>query len=423
MNGLQTANAPSAGVVVPHYVFASFAFLILTVLMLVSSSEWINLYFSPKLIAITHMAVLGWASMIAFGALYQLIPVIYETSLYSEKLAMVTFIMFTVSIVALSYSFWIASYSNLLFYSALLMFLSLLLFVINLVLTFRKRQKNNIQAHFISAAVFWLALTEIAGTLIAIDFKYNIMNDVHLHYLKIHAHLGLVGWFLLLIIGASSILIPMFVVSHHADEKRLKLSFYTINTGLAGLTLSWLFHLNDWFSYVFIGLIVVGLIFYFTYVYQVYEKRIRKKPDTGMKFTLLSIILLNLPLLIGLAIVKSDISSLSVNYGFGIIFGFITTIILGQIYKTLPFIIWLERYQTHVGKFKTPLPRELYSETLAKYQLYIYLISYGIAFFGMYFKHEQVLNIGIIGLIITALINLYNILKMTFHKTQLSPLT
>ena len=51
-------------------------------------------------------------------------------------------------------------------------------------------------------------------------------------------------------------------------------------------------------------------------------------------------------------------------YGMSILLGFITSLILGQAYKTLPFIIWLQRYQKLVGKVKTPLPKDLYSEKI-----------------------------------------------------------
>ena len=209
MNELQTAKAPSSKIVIPHFIAGGVSFVIVAILLAFSTTELLSAYYDNKLIAITHIAVLGWASMIVFGALYQLIPVVYETALYSEKLAKLTFWLFLISIAFLSYSFWIASYTNLLFYASLLMFFSLLLFIINLQLTYRKTKKPNVQSKFINTAVYWLAATEIVGTLIALNFRYSFLTESHVHYLKIHAHLGLIGWFLLLIIGAASILIPL----------------------------------------------------------------------------------------------------------------------------------------------------------------------------------------------------------------------
>lgn len=427
MNGLQTAHAPSPNVVVPHFMAGGFAFLIMAVLMLFSASEWISVYYHPKLIAITHIGVLGWASMIAFGALYQLIPVIYETSLYSEKLAKITFWLYTLSVVFLSYSFWIGSYTNLLFYSSLSMFISLLLFVINLVMTYKKSSRSSIQSRFIATSIYWLGLTELIGTLIALNFRFNFLSDSHLHYLKIHAHLGLAGWFLLLIIGASSILLPMFMISHETPTKKLNTSYYLINLGLTGLFLDWIFLKSDYGIYLFYTLLVLGIAFYLHFIYKVYKTRLRKTLDTGLKYSVLALIFLLIPVFIALYLIhfkadQQEIFNLSINYGLSIILGVISTLILGQIYKTLPFIIWLERYQKHVGKYKTPLPRELYSEKLAKIQMYIFIASYILMVTGILFKHIPVLNLGIVLLIFTAALNLYNILKIIFHKVELKEL-
>lgn len=427
MNGLQTANAPSHKIVIPHFVAGSLAFFISTILLFLTVDEWMDLYFSPKLIAIVHLLVLGWGTMIAFGALYQLIPVVYETSLYSEKLAKVTFIIYTLSVIFLSYAFWKASFSQLLFYASLIMFLALMLFITNLGFTYRNRTKSNISSKFITTALFWLALTVIVGTLTALNFKYQFLTQSHLQYLKIHAHIGLIGWFVLLIIGASSILIPMFVISHQTDTKRLKTSYLLINIGLVGLSINWFFNSNRTIELVMILSIIMGIVMYLRFVYLVFKTRIRKVLDTAMKLTFISLIIMFLTLIIsgivtGFNWLKLPTMSIVLLYGSSIIIGFISTIILGQIYKTLPFIVWLKIYQPYVGKFKTPLPRELYSEKWLKIQMYIYLIGLVIFVNGIVFQQLIIIKIGIALLIISTAINFSNVLKITFHRQKLMPI-
>ena len=428
MNGLQTANAPSSRIVVPHFIVGGISFLAVAILLLIANTELLTAYYDNKLIAITHIAVLGWASMVAFGALYQLIPVVYGTSLYSEKLAVVTFGLFTISIVLLPYSFWIGSYSNLLFYTSLLMFFSLLLFIINLHLTYRKTKKPNIQSKFINTGIYWLAASEFLGTIIALNFKFNFLSEVHLHYLKIHAHLGLIGWFLLLIIGASSILIPMFMISHNLNVKKLNYAYYLINVALLAMSIDWLLISTSIGVYIYWVLFLIGIGFFLSYVYEAYKNRLRKKLDVGLKYTIIAIALLLLPLVFaafliikeGSALIVLRISSL---YGFSIIFGVISTLILGQTYKTLPFIVWLSKYQPYIGKFKTPLPRELYSEKLAHYQFYNYLISISLIAVSIIYKLPIVLMAGSILLILVALLNLINLMRIVLHKTNITELS
>lgn len=427
MNGLQTANAPSSKIVIPHFIAGAIAFFVVAVLLLISNPELLTTYYNDKLIAITHIAVLGWASMMAFGALYQLIPVVYETSLYSEKLAKVTFVLFLTSIVLLSYSFWIGSYTNLLFYTSLLMFFSLLLFIINLHLTYRKTNKPNIQSKFINTGIYWLAATELLGTLIALNFRYNFFTETHLHYLKIHAHLGLVGWFLLLIMGASSILIPMFMISHNLTVKKLNYAYYFINAGLLSVSVDWLFIQSKMGVFIYWILFSVGIGYFLSYVYEAYSTRLRRKLDVGLRYTVIAVALLVLPLVIAAFLIIKGESSLFILrmtsfYGFSIIFGVISMIILGQTYKTLPFIVWLDKYQSYVGKFKTPVPRELYSNKIANYQFYTYLLALSLMVIGIIIAQPQTLLIGSIIMVLTALLNLINVLMIVTHKIKIEDL-
>ena len=152
MNGLKTNNAPHSSVVVPHFIFGAISFFIVAIMLVLSSSSLLEVYFNTKLIAITHMAILGWATMIIFGALYQLIPVVFETALFSEKLAKFTFWMAAFSVLFLSYSFWVASFSKLLPYASVCMFISLLLFVINVLLSYRESAIKNWSSTFVIAA-------------------------------------------------------------------------------------------------------------------------------------------------------------------------------------------------------------------------------------------------------------------------------
>lgn len=422
MHQLKTNNAPHSSVVVPHFVFAAFSLLLLAVMLLLSQQELLQAYFNSKLVAITHIAILGWATMIVFGALYQLVPVVFETALYSEKLAKVTFWLTSFSVLFLSYSFWVGAYSTYLTYAAMAMFLSLFLFVINIVLSYKKSKVKNIKSLCIITAIFWLLITEFIGTLIALHFKFNFLSQVHLFYLKIHATVGLVGWFLLLIIGVGATLLPMFLISHNVSTKKLKLSYSFINLGLLTFVLNSFFIQNKFLSKLSIILITIGVLFFILFVFSSYKKRLRKKLDIGMKYSMLAIAALLIPIvLFGIAYFMPDSTTELVNkiiilYGFSVIFGFVTTLILGQTYKTLPFIVWLTKYKKWIGKVKTPLPRQLYSEKIANLQFYSYLVFVTFMLLGLVFNNALFIKIGSFSLLFVAVLYLINVLKIIFHS-------
>ncbi|NHZ86983.1 MAG: hypothetical protein GWP19_14095 [Planctomycetia bacterium] len=427
MKGLPTKNAPSLAVVKPHFIFGALALFALAVLTVLADTNLLGAYFSNKMLAITHLAVLGWGSMIVFGALYQLIPVVFDTSLYSEKLALITFWMFAVSIVFMVYSFWTAAFTTSLTHASVLMFISLLLFIINILAT-KKHGKTNIQSKFITGAVYWLFLTELLGLLIAFNFKYNFFTEIHLHYLKVHAHLGLIGWFLLLIIGVSSTLIPMFFVSHQANEKKLNYTFYLINAGLFLLAFDGLFINSGFLIYLNWLLITLGIAFYLSFIAESYKKRLKKDLDVGMKYTVIAVLLMVVPLFLSLLILinfnfeSSLLMRITTLYGFSIIFGLITTIILGQTYKTLPFIIWLDKYKKYIGKYIIPLPRELYSEKIGKLQLYFYLIAIAAFTIGLLLNQMIAISIGSYAFLVVAVLYNINVFKIIFHKTKIEKL-
>lgn len=424
MNGLKTNNSPHWSVVVPHFVFGAICLLLLSVLIVLADVSLLAEYFNSKIIAITHMAVLGWATMIVFGALYQLIPVVFETSLYSEKLAKITFLASAISVLFLTYSFWAGAFSSLLLYSSICMFISLLLFVINVVLTYRKSTLKNIKSTFIITAIFWLGFTELLGTLVAFNFKFNFFSEVHLHYLKIHATVGLIGWFLMLIMGVGSTLIPMFLISHELKEHKIVKAFYLINIGLVSLILNWFLIRIDLVTMISSLLIIAGILFFISFIYDSYKKRLRKKLDIGMQYSMLAIAIPFVPIiLVGFLFFCFNIESellfrITTFYGFSVIFGFITTLILGQTYKTLPFIIWLHKYQKLVGKIKTPLPRELYSEKIATIQFFAYFLFLIAMAVGFLFNYLLAIKVGSFLLLLVAILYNINIFKIITHKVK-----
>jgi len=250
------------------------------------------------------------------------------------------------------------------------------------------------------------------------------LSQIHLHYLKIHAHLGLVGWFVILIVGVSSSLIPMFLISHSPNEDKLNYAYYLINGGLLLLGLDWLVLQGTMLIPVYWLSISLGIIFYLMFVWEVYKKRLRKELDIGMKHTLISVLSMLLPILLSLTVMlKLDFENsfqlrATTLYGFSIIFGLITPIILSQTYKTLPFIVWLHKYKQLVGKFKTPLPKELYSEWVATLQFYSYNLAVIVLILAITSNNIWMIRLGSCFLLITAVLYNLNVFKIIFHKVK-----
>ncbi len=428
MTKIHTQNAPDISVVKPHFLFGAVSFAIAVVLMILADSELLMPYFHHKILAIVHINLLGWAMMLVYGSLYQLVPVVFETKLYSEPLAKVTFWLTGISVWLMAYSFWTGRLDDLLVWSAYLIYTGLFLFVFNIGMSYLHARIKNIKNYFIIAAIFWLFFTQTEGLLMALDFKYHFLKSTNFYHIKIHAVAGLVGFFLQMIFGVGTTLIPMFLVSHKHSEKPLWPSFLLLNAGVAVLTLSWLYFPRRIFTVAGWLMIVAGVLFYMRFVYDAYRQRFKRILDEGMEPTMLIFPMMFIPILLsGILIWMKNpaaptatlITSLLI---FSMIFGVINLIILGQTYKTIPFIIWLERYQPYVGKYKIPLPKEIYHSKFALWQYRIYLAAFFLMMAAIVFQSHLLVKLAVFLFAVVAVMYNYNMVKMFFHKPVLQPL-
>ncbi|PKP51422.1 MAG: hypothetical protein CVT92_12800 [Bacteroidetes bacterium HGW-Bacteroidetes-1] len=421
MNQIASQNAPSPKVVVPHFVFGALIWLGVTLLIVFNPDVFTQHYFNAELLAITHLLVLGWITMVIFGALYQLLPVIMEVKLYSETLAKIAFVLLGIGTLLLAFTFWQFTFDTLMFIAGVLIVTSVGLFVVNVLFTAHSSNKKVIERAFIISSVIWLLFTVLAGLTLAINLSYPFLKVSHVELLKLHAHAGLVGWFVQLIIGVSSKLLPMFMVAHHVNTKKLNFTFYAINIGLPiGIVSLFLeFKIGVVFS---VALVVPGIVSYLSFLVEAYKKRVKKQLDIGMKQSVLSFAILVIPLFLAFTLLsnfnflETITIPLSVAYGSAIVIGFITSLVMGQTYKTLPFIVWLKVYRGKVGKVVLPLPKDLYSEKVAIAQVWLFVIGFGLLLIGISATSKTLVMIsGILLLLSVALYN-FNILKIVLHK-------
>lgn len=417
-------RAPSPSAVLPYYAVAAVVFLATTILMLLSFSSFLGHYFQPHILAITHLAALGWGTMIIFGASHQLLPVVMEVHLFSEKLAKYCFITLFPGMVLLVYSFWTFSIGWMMETGALLVLTAVVLYVTNVYRTAAQNERWTVTAECIVTASWWLLLTAILGAVLVLNLRYAFLPREHLYYLKIHAHLGLAGWFLLLIMGVASRLIPMFLLSHHEPGMPVKAAYYCVNIALIVFLVTAFFFNTEKFWPVCAAIALAGVVCYGKFVRDAYKGAMRKKLDVPMKMTLAAILLLVVPflLLAVLVFLRAGAQPVTVAftlaYGISMLGGFITALILGQTFKTLPFIVWMHRYKKLIGKVKTPLPRELYREGWVKLQFYSYVAGYFILLAGVLCRARWLIGLGCAALLVAAIGYNVNVWFTILHRVK-----
>ncbi|MEJ7626904.1 MAG: cytochrome C oxidase subunit I [Ferruginibacter sp.] len=417
--GLQKTT--SYKVVLPFYIFAALSFLLACVLLLLHTSVVHQHYFHPQTLAITHLMALGWGTMIILGASHQLLPVLIEGKLSSDLFGYLSFIFAAVGIPFLVVGFYIFHTGWVLQNGAILVNAGVVCYLVNVISSIYESKKHDVYAWFIATASLWLFATTFFGLFLVFNFTRLWLPNNSTEYLSLHAHIGLAGWFLLLIIGVASRLIPMFLISKYANTKTLWWIYALINTALIGFIILKTFNAYTQFYYTPFLLVLVALILFADYCFKAYKVRIRKQVDEQMKVSLLSVALLFLPLFSLLVVIYFISTNVKANmvllYGFCIFFGWITAIIFGMTFKTLPFIVWNKVYHTRaVGK--TPVPKELFSERLFQIMSLLYLLGFVLFIFGIILLNDILLKSGAVSLLASAIFYACNVAKTILHQPQ-----
>jgi cbb3-type cytochrome oxidase subunit 1 len=408
------------------------AFILTGVIALFAGVGWLvadpsilaTYHYNQSVISVTHLLVLGWICSVVMGAMYQLVPVALETKLFSEKLAWWQLACHVIGFFGMVWMFRVWNMKQVGHFGCVLG-LGVGLFVYNLVRTLWRVPKWNLTATAVSAALFWLSLTIVAGLCIAAGkctYSFDIegatvptgtvgglvqgLRSVALfmrrfdaiNAMHAHAHLGAVGCFTMLIVGVSYKLVPMFTLSEVRNRRRAALSIALLNLALAGSFVTILIR-SPW-KFGFALLAAIGLSLYGWELLAIYQTRKRRPLDWGIGYFLTGVSLL-LPVSI-LAIVLSW-PALPLNpftgqlenlYGFLGLLGFISFAIIGMLYKIVPFLVWFGRYSSHLGISKVPALAEMYSSRLQSTGYWTFLAGLTVTSPAILSSSESLVRIG-----------------------------
>lgn len=409
-------------VVLPFYVYAAIAFLVAAVFLVFNTGDITKHYFHPYTLALTHVLALGWGTMIILGSAHQLMPVLIEGRLYSNTLAYSTFILAGIGIPMLLYGLLTFNLGLIARCGGELIVVAIICFLVNMGISIAKSKSESVHAVFVFTASVWLFITASVGLLLLYNFQYHFLADNSIDYLPLHAHMGIAGWFLLLVMGVGSRLIPMFLISKYENKKMLWWIYSLINCGLLLFVALFLYGTNKIFYLLPVLCIAAGIFLFARYCYLAYKARIRKKVDDQMKISLLAVLMMFLPLLFLLIIIvfliflAHENIRLIIAYGFVLFFGWITAIILGMTFKTLPFIVWNKVYHHLAGKQKTPNPKDIFDAIVFKWMSRSFVTGVVLFVVAILFQISILLKIGSVLLLVTAFLYNWNVVKLLIHK-------
>jgi hypothetical protein len=419
MADIDIEKAPDNSIVLPFFGTGAIFYLLLSILLLLSPNDWNGHYFTPHLLALVHTAALGWGSMVIFGAVYQILPVICGIDLFSPRLAQISFGCLTAGVSLLIPSFWLFQPGWMMIAGGSLIVAAALLYAVNACYTTRACTRYATQRLFILSSAVWLLLTTMAGLLLAVNLAHPFIFRSHLDLLKLHAHAGLAGWFLQLITGISTKLVPMFLLGRSSKTILLYISFAAQNTGILLFIGDGLVAGPSVRTLLYAALVALGVIAWMIWLIDCFRHRARKNPEGPIKLVLLSFPSLLLAFLLIPLVYYSARPKWVLVYGLFLFMGWITTIILGMTFKTLPFIVWNGRYKKLNGKIKVPMPKHLYREKWVNYQFITHLSAFLLLVLGVILQEQLLIRAALWLNLTTAALYIGNVLNVLFYKIKL----
>jgi len=409
-------------------------------------------HYNQQVVAATHLFVLGWMCTVIMGAMYQLVPVALETKLYSERLAKWQFVIHVVGVGGMVWMFRAWNLKQVGHFGSV-MAVGAALFVYNIARTLRRVRAWNVIATTIAAALAWFSFTVLAGLSIAAAkcayesteglattggvkelvsglrvvagfiSRFDAISAMHAH-----AHLGVVGFFLMLIVGVSYRLIPMFALSEVQSRGRARLSVALLNVGLAGVFATILLR-SPW-KLLFALMIVTALAVYGWELRVILHARRRRSLDWGIR-TFLAAMALLIPVstfALALAWPRLPLNPLTGQlenvYGFLGLLGVVTLAILGMLHKILPFLVWFGVYGPHIGRAQLPTTTQMGSERLQAYGFWSYLAALLTTGVAVLLQSEAGVRAGGAMLLASLMLFVANAAKVLAHfrRPQLRPL-
>lgn len=361
---MKTTVASSGVRARPALTLAFFSFGFLSLMLLLG---WVAFapdlllggYYKPHLLGLAHGFVLGWLGSVFIGAAYQLGPVIAESSLRWPWLGWVQLALHIAGVPAMIHGFAAGDF-HWVMAGGTLVAVGFLAFILAQVLTASRRWRADAVGCGLVIAWVWLAVTLGIGLHMTWT-RILGLEAAPSPWLRIHALLGVLGFFLTVFNAVSLRLVPMFAVTEQQSSARVWTSLILTQAGLQFVAPAILlpFSVLKWAA---AGLVTTGqLLFVWEILAQLLCKH--RRLDLPLRWFSGSFLWL-IPSLAGFLFLLVRpfgwFRSLEEGSGPVLVFavfllGALTTAIFAMSFKIIPFLAWQAAYARHLGRQRTPM--------------------------------------------------------------------
>ena len=302
---------------------------------------------SPAQIAATHHITLGFMAMVMMGAIQQLLPVVIGSPMPAPRLvAWLVFLPLIAGTLALSAGLMLGS-TQLLNLSWPLLGPAFLVFIAASLTSLARAKAKNATKIALLLSILSLAGAVTFGMLLAGGYA----NGLPLPYAKLaaaHISLALGGWVLLLAVGVSYQVVPMFQLTpNYPQWLTTSLAPAIFAALLLNLALLLPESVPRWTGFIAEAIFWSLACCYAVVTLRLQNKRRRRIPDAPLNFFQLGMVSLPLAAAFSLAalLLPSAGNLLRTLSALAFLVGFALSMIQGMLYKIIPFLVWFHLFR------------------------------------------------------------------------------
>lgn len=344
------------------------------------SSRW-----NPAVLAATHFMTLGFATMVMCGALLQLLPVLIGARISQpRRVAGLVHGMLTGGVLSLGFAFLSGRY-QLFGVALVLLGGAVVVLVVSAGVALRRTLSSHPTMLTMTLALLALVVTLLSGAykvlsrIAAVADSSQLITSAHLAW-------GMLGWIGLLVMSVAFQVVPMFQMTREYP------AVLTRRLGLVVLILLVLWTLAGSVTEAVVRqplLAGLGMLLALAYAgfaivtLRLQQHRRRRLPDVTLWYWRVGMLALLVTIMLWLAGVWYP-SFAARPYqplliGIVMIFGFITALVSGMLYKIVPFLGWLHLHSSlHTRaerRARLPNMKDFIPEKAARRQFYVYLLA------------------------------------------------
>jgi hypothetical protein len=271
----------------------------------------------------------------------------------------------------------VAEHSTMLHHAGIaLVAVGVILGVTNIAATLPRARSRDVTWAAIALAITFLSSTLVLGMVLLHNIHTGFIADARVRVLATHLHIAMVGWALIMIVGVSHRLLPMFLLAHGANGRWTGWAIVFLASGIVLLSIG----INTRFveaAWAAVFCLEAGIACFLYQAYGFYRARVRKRIDIGMRFAAAALSFIVVAAALGPILLWSgpDATRLATTYVLVGLLGGIILYVIGFFYKIVPLLAWTARFSGKTSTPGTPTVADLFSARVARVQLAVMILG------------------------------------------------